>query len=314
MKPRHKINLFAIVLSCLFLSGCSSANENYQKINKLPDNLTADNLTHSGKVESVSYTTRDYINSTSAEETKKCNVYLPFNYDSGKQYNIFYLLHGTDPMSVVHENTWLYTMQAKNILDNMIDDKLIDPIIVVTPNIYSYGLYGDDDMTNIKEATPVKVNSTKNFPFELVQDILPAVEGKYHTYSPSVDSSSLKQGRDHRALGGLSLGARITLQTGFFTGYEYFSCFGAYSSSIDSQLILDSITKSEYSKLDVSFLTLSAGIYDFAYNGEKKMYDRLLENEKFTKKNTEFIDIPFGYHSKRSWQIGFYSSLLNFFR
>ena len=71
---------------------------------------------------------------------KKVCVYLPYGYDESKQYNILYLLHGTEgdtdgPM----EEFWLkqWGDQTLPVLDNMIAQGLCDPVIVVTPTYYS---------------------------------------------------------------------------------------------------------------------------------------------------------------------------------
>ena len=73
--------------------------------------------------------------------TKKATVYLPYGYDESKQYNVLYLLHGTKgdadgPM----EEFWLvqWGEQTRNVLDNMIEKGLCEPLIVVCPNYYSY--------------------------------------------------------------------------------------------------------------------------------------------------------------------------------
>ncbi|MBQ1464674.1 MAG: glycoside hydrolase, partial [Ruminococcus sp.] len=62
--------------------------------------------------------------------TNKLNVYLPYGYDPNKQYNIFYLMHGGGE----NENT-IFSKDVKlaNILDHMIMNGELEPLIVVTP-------------------------------------------------------------------------------------------------------------------------------------------------------------------------------------
>ena len=88
---------------------------------------------------------------------------------------------------MTHQETWLYKIGVKNILDNMIARGDIEPLIVVTPSFYSYGLFGDDDMKEIKEFSQVKVDSTNNFIKELRYDLILAVEGKYSTYADGTE-------------------------------------------------------------------------------------------------------------------------------
>ena len=62
--------------------------------------------------------------------TNSLNVYLPYGYDESKQYNIFYLMHGGGE----NENT-IFSSDVKlnNILDHMIMNGQLEPLIVVTP-------------------------------------------------------------------------------------------------------------------------------------------------------------------------------------
>ena len=71
---------------------------------------------------------------------KKVCVYLPYGYDETKQYDILYLLHGTEgetdgPMEEFWLKQWGY--ETLPVLDNMIAQGLCDPVIVVTPTYYS---------------------------------------------------------------------------------------------------------------------------------------------------------------------------------
>ncbi len=267
-----------------------------------------------GQIKTLSYETKDYLNLTQNKETKKLNVYLPFSYDSNKQYNILYLLHGTDPQNVEHIDTWFHTIGVKNILDNLIYYNQIEPLIVVTPTFYSYGLYGDDNVKNIKEMTPVKQNSSNNFAYELRNDIIPLVESTYSTYASSTSHEDLKSSRDHRAMAGLSNGARITLNGGMMKNFDYISSFGCFSSSWDAEEILSTLNTKEYASLKLNGFYNAAGIYDFAYHSQKSMYDKLLLDQRFKESNHQFFDVFFGYHSARSWRVGLYDTLQYLFK
>lgn len=271
-------------------------------------------MNENGSVVSLSYTTKDYIDGTDATEEKTANVYLPYGYDDSKQYNVLYLLHGTDPQTVNHIETWLYTIGIKNVLDNLIYYKDIDPLIVVTPTFYSYGLYGDDNITNIKDVTPVKKKSSLNFSYELRNDLIPIVESKYSTYASSTDSASLASSRDHRAMAGLSNGARITLMAGMEDNFDYISYFGCFSSSVDSIELLEKMHQDRYEGLKLNYMFNADGIYDFAYNAHKKMVNSILKDDLFNEENTEYVEIAFGYHSSRSWRVSLYDALQRFFK
>src|SRR5690554_7222219 len=104
-----------------------------------------------GEIREYSYPVRNYLNSSgqlvtdqdiSSEEAeretvqgepieKKCNVYLPAGYDENDQerkYNVLYLLHGIGG----NRNEWL-NGGVRNILDNLIANGEIEPLIVVFP-------------------------------------------------------------------------------------------------------------------------------------------------------------------------------------
>ncbi len=313
MTKNHKIQYIFAAISLLSVS-CSSSNVEFKIENfEVPSAYREEMKENAGKIETLTYKTKDYILSSGKEEEKKLNVYLPYNYDSSKEYNIIYLIHGTDAQNVDHINTWFNTVGVKNILDNLIYQNLIDPLIVVTPTFYSYGLYGDDTMKNIKDFSPVKQYSSENFIHELRNDIIPNVEGQYSTFAKDVSVSSLQNSRRHRALAGLSNGARITLNGGLVNNFDYFSNFGCFSSSIDANTIIEALNKEENANLEIDSFVNVSGIYDFAYNSQKKMVNALKSEERF-KDKISFYEVLFGAHKARTWRVGFYDALQCFFK
>lgn len=282
---------------------------------EVPDKYRVERTQQAGEVVPLTYTTRDYALGSEATEEKTCNVYLPFGYDENIEYNIVYLLHGTDKQSVNHIETWLYTVGVKNVLDNMIYYKDIEPLIVVTPSTYSYGLYGDDNMDNIREFSQVKQNSNDNFPQELRNDIIPAVESAFSTYALDTTEQALAASRNHRAMAGLSNGCRLTYSAGMMENFDYISWFGCYSSAADSQQLTEALNSEKYAGYELNYMFNADGIYDFTYNEHRKMVDELLkEGKKFTRQNVEYVEVMFGYHSARSWRVGFYNTLQRFFK
>lgn len=315
MRKKNTLKIVCLAASMINLFSCAQNDEKASITSwEVPDKYRAVLKENAGTVEEFIYTTHDYVDNSNSTEEKKANVYLPYGYDQTKQYDVLYLLHGTDPQSVNHIETWLYTIGIKNVLDNMIYYGDIDPLIVVTPTFYCYGLYGDDDMTNIKEVTPTKKKSSENFGYELRNDLIPAIEGHYSTYSSGTDESSFIASRDHRALAGLSNGARITLNGGMQQNFDYISYFGCFSSSVDAEELLTSLKQEKFKDYKLNYMFNSDGIYDFAYNSHMKMYKKLLEDEMFDEKNSEYVEIAFSYHSARSWRVGLYDALQRFFK
>ena len=98
----------------------------------LPNNYSQE-IVESGTIEAITYSTQDASGNTIS---KTAHVYVPYQYDSNKQYNIVYLMHGgSGNISTLMGNTDTPT-SLKFILDNMIHNQDIEPAIVVTPTFY----------------------------------------------------------------------------------------------------------------------------------------------------------------------------------
>lgn len=298
------------------LVSCSNTEKKPAETWEVQENLLKERENEKGRIEEFSYTTKDYIGNSGKTEEKKCNVYLPYGYDASQKYNILYLIHGTDKQDVNHISTWFETIHARVLLDNMIHEKIIDPLIVVAPTFYSYGLYGDDDMKNIKDMSPVKEKSNQNFVKELRCDIIPNIEAAYSTYSAGTEEQDFRDSRDHRAIAGLSNGCRLTLTAGMMNSFDYFSYYGCYSSYVNSSDVIEALRQERFKGLSLNYMFNADGIFDFAYNKHRKMVDSLLKDgsEWFTSGNTEYVKITMGYHSARSWRVALYDSLLRFFK
>lgn len=298
------------------LVSCSNTEKKSAETREVQENLLKERENEKGRIEEFSYMTKDYIGNSGKTEEKKCNVYLPYGYDNSRKYNILYLIHGTDKQDVDHISTWFETIHARVLLDNMIHEKIIDPLIVVAPTFYSYGLYGDDDMKSIKDMSPVKEKSNQNFVKELRYDIVPNIEAAYSTYSDGTEEQDFRDSRDHRAIAGLSNGCRLTLTAGMMNSFDYFSYYGCYSSYVNSSDVIEALRQEKFKGLSLNYMFNADGIFDFAYNKHRKMVDSLLKDGSkwFNSGNTEYVKITMGYHSARSWRVALYDSLLRFFK
>lgn len=119
-----------------------------------------------------------------------CLVYLPVGYDDSKPHNIFYLMHGGgENEGTIFGND----VNLQNILDHLIKDGKIEPMIVVTPTF------------NKCEAG--------TFYKELRESLIPFIEGKYKTYAKSTSADDIKASRFHRCFGGFSMGGVATWAT-----------------------------------------------------------------------------------------------------
>lgn len=144
--------------------------------------------------------TRVYYSSNTYDEynaaiNKDALIYLPYGYnESEMDYNTFYLMHGGGGDSDEVFGGIDAKTDLKNVLDNMIANGDIEPIIVVAPSFYYKGT--TEALTSTKDARLL----TQNFHHELVNDLIPVIEKNYR----------VKSGREHRAFGGYSMGSEAT--------------------------------------------------------------------------------------------------------
>jgi enterochelin esterase family protein len=147
-------------------------------------------------------------------------VYTPPGYDkSNAKYPVYYLLHGNGET----QTGWVMNGRANIILDNLIADGKALPMVVVMPHGHpvqsaSVGPY--------KEVPPLVEQGLRNYKLftkELLEEILPAVEKTYRVYTDA----------DHRALGGLSMGAMQSVSIGL-AHPELFHYVLAYSGGFGS--------------------------------------------------------------------------------
>lgn len=162
-------------------------------------------------VERLDYPSKDYTDNN-RDITKTAYVYLPPGYDSndtGKRYDIFYFMHGWTGTS--DEFFSIGRGMNVNLLDNLIVAGDIPPIIAVAATF---------DAENESQNFSRSVTELRQFHQDFLNHLMPAVEGKYHTYAESVSKEDLMASRDHRAFGGFSLGS-VTTWMQFCYNYDY---------------------------------------------------------------------------------------------
>lgn len=150
--------------------------------------------------------------STSLKRFRRMHVYTPPGYESGKgKYPVFYLLHGAFDC----DDSWSSVGRAGFILDNLIAEEKVKPMVVVMPaghtGPFHFGPPGTDALKPAIEA----------FIPDFMNDILPYVEKNYRVYTD----------RQHRAIAGLSMGGAQTLNIAI-PHLEMFGYIGVFSSGI----------------------------------------------------------------------------------
>jgi enterochelin esterase family protein len=206
-------------------------------------------------------------------------VYTPPGYESGRQkYPVLYLLHGNGQI----EASWTWTGRANMILDNLLADGKIKPMIVVMP----YGHVPREIKTaGSNPPAPAQPGDMAAIEKELLTGVKPLVESKFRVLTD----------RNHRAIGGLSMGAAQSLAIGLHN-LDQFAYIAAFSGGGN---------RAEWEKADPAMLNqklkvlwLGCGIGDFAYNGVKAMHDLL------SQKNVKHVwNESDGGHSWPNWQV-----------
>lgn len=147
---------------------------------------------------------------------RRAYVYTPAGYDRGtkNRYPILYLLHGAGE----DERGWTLQGRMNFILDNLIAEGKAVPMVVVMDNGYATAK-GDTADTSLsrdgmKKRAEVLMDVYK-------KDIIPTFETSYR----------IKQGRENRAMAGLSMGGFETLLIGL-NNTDMFAYYGAFSAAI----------------------------------------------------------------------------------
>lgn len=172
-----------------------------------------------GEVVELQYNSRDYLRG-STPITKTAYVYLPYGYDendTATRYNIIYLMHGWGG----HAGEYFEYTPTKNMFDNLIANKDIPPVIIVSASFYNAN--SDRDFSS-------SIAEFREFHRDFEENLMPAVEGKFHTYANSTSAEDLANSRDHRVFGGFSLGS-VTTWLEFCYDYDYIKYFLPMSGS-----------------------------------------------------------------------------------
>ncbi len=227
---------------------------------------------------------------------KRAIVYLPYGYTDEKEYNVFYLMHG----GWGNESTTLGTpdnpSSFKNVIDNAIEHGKFDRLIIVCP---TYNNTNENGQDSANFSLALQLN--QNYHNELINDLIPAVESKYHTYAEDVTPQAVAASRDHRGFGGFSMGSVATWRT-FQNCLDYFSYFIPMScgTSLDDDNILEAAKGREQSDYFVYIMT---GTEDFAYSYDNNRAEKMRTSPYFTEA-AEGAHGNFAYCVKKGYSHG----------
>lgn len=252
-----------------------------------------------GTIEKITYETKDYFGDEAPIE-KSAYVYLPYGYDTGKKYNVLYLMHGIGG----NEKEWgMYqdSSKVKLIMDNLIANGTIEPFIIVTPNGRSSKEFAN---------TSSDFNAFYVFGKELRNDLIPYVERHYSTWADaSAEDYDMTKSREHRAMAGLSMGGMQTINIGMCECLDLFGWFGAFSAAPTSYTA--SKIGSELEKFPdygIKYFYAVCGTEDgIAFSSAKGAVTGLTSyTDRLDDSNFYWQTLP-GAHDFNIWYLGFYN-------
>ena len=268
-----------------------------------------------GTVEELIYDSLDYVRNE-APVQKTAYVYLPYGYDANDaetRYNIVYLMHGWGG----HAGEYFEFGSGKNLLDNMIANGDIEPTIFVSPTFYN-----ENSDQGFSESTV----EFKAFHLDFENHLMPAVEGKYHTYAQGTTLEDFAVSRDHRAFGGFSLGS-VTTWIQFCRDVDYIRYFLPMSGScwyygeygdFQTERNVDFIENLVVEKnLDERgwFIYFTTGTSDSVKSQSLWQAEEMLSrSDVFTPDHFMFYQKEGGYHDFDAVQEYMYNALPLFFR
>lgn len=195
---------------------------------------------------------------------RRLSVYTPYGYEKNTKtkYPVLYLLHGAGG----DEEAWISMGRTAQILDNLIEKGLAEPMIVVMPNgnpdqqaAQTFGLPTTELDWRKQENRNLYVKS-------LVEEIVPFIEKNYRVVAK----------KSHRAIAGLSMGGghTITASCMYPDTFDYIcplSMGANRSPELDAQL--QGIKKTGY-----KLYWLACGNTDFLFDRANELDAALTEN------------------------------------
>lgn len=287
---------FLIILLSLFVSThiCFSQTDivkpDSDSLSVFPDPPAGFNDQHNntphGKLTVVQY------DSKTLGKRRQMNVYTPPGYSLDVKYPVLYLLHGLGE----DYRQWTEWCQADNIVDNLIADGKINPLIMVFPNCDSKLTVTDTSKENRSGKEDNFIGYGKPFEDDLLKEIIPYIDSHYSTFADC----------EHRAIAGLSMGGGQSLNIGLYN-LETFSYIGGFSSAPNTNMFGSIYTDVEFipdikaAKEKLKLIWISCGNKDGLIWVSQKIHQYLKE------KNVPHIwHIDSNAHDNTEWDKNLY--------
>jgi enterochelin esterase family protein len=195
--------------------------------------------------------TQHFYHSSVTDAERYMLVYTPPGYDPAKKYPVLYLMGGSGDLP----ETWTMHGQANFIMDNLMAEGKVVPMLIVIPN------------NQIVHRSHPR-HTELSFPLmerEYKEAIIPFVEANYNVI----------QDRHARAIAGLSMGGRHTQYIGL-RNLDLFGSIGIFSAALgvdETPILRDPDFNSK-----VDYLFMGAGTYETNPRARHQvLHDELVE-------------------------------------
>jgi GH35 family endo-1,4-beta-xylanase/enterochelin esterase-like enzyme len=250
-------------------------------------NVRRDNVSH-GELTTVQY------DSKTLGTRRQMVVFTPVGYKTDQKYPVLYLLHGIGG----NDREWQRACWADNVLDNLLADGKIQPMIVVFPN-------GNANVTADAGGGDRGAGMGGGFdgwgtPFEndLIKDIIPYIESHYSVYND----------REHRALAGLSMGGGQSLNISL-ANLDIFPWVGGFSSAPNTKSPTELVPDPAVAKEKLKLLWLACGNKDGLIHISQSVHNYLKEQ------NVQHIwHVDSNGHDGTEWANNLYLFVQHIFR
>ena len=328
MKNRKLILLACVMVPLMCVTGCQKNNNSKEPSSAsvierdppefltslpIPKDLKTANE-HKGTREVFTYQTKVYDingNGTTTVE-KKADVYLPYDYDETKNYNVLYLMHGGGE----DYSYWLTKEKdTMPVLDNIFANEIAEACIIVAPSFYT-GTSSTGSMNS--EATDV-------FQYEFRNDLVPEIEKEYATYCDGDTSpENLIKTREHRGFAGLSMGSMTSIRSALLGCLDICAYISSMSGGYDADdndgqrgfaKVEEAITET-FSDYPIKYWLNQNGTDDIALTPHQALNNLVLSelDDYFVEEqNYKWILFPGGQHNFDAWLVHLYNTLLVFF-
>jgi len=192
--------------------------------------------------------------------SRRLTVYTPYGYESNpkKKYPVLYLLHGAGG----DEEAWISMGRTAQIMDNLIEKGLAEPMIVVMPN----GNPGQQAARTLN--LPEKSINWRSEEFRnayvnsLCTEIVPFIEKNFRVIAKP----------ESRAIAGLSMGGGHTISASILYPqlFDYICPLSAAGQATPEQI-------ANLKKAGVKLYFLACGDSDFLFEGSKALDKTLTE-------------------------------------